>query len=344
MNQPMMEAIACAAPGDLQRVSRPVPRPGPGDVLIRIQRIGICGTDFHIFQGKHPFLTYPRIIGHELSGEIVANGAATDRRLGERVTIIPYMACGQCIACRRQRPNCCQRLQVLGVHCDGGLCEFLAVPEANALAADDLSIEQAAMVEFLAIGAHGIGRAEPGPKDRVLIVGAGPIGLAAMIFAKLRGADVTAIDVRTQRLRFCAERLGVGTLPAGAAVDQALAELTGGDFFDLVVDATGNRLAMEKGLAYVAHGGTYLLLGVNAETLSFADPELHKRETSLLASRNATRADFLAVIAAMHGGLVPCDALATHHARLDEIPTLLPQWLDPEARVIKAIVEVTRPT
>ncbi len=336
-----MRAILCEEPGRLVLVERPAPAPAPGEVLVRIGRAGVCGTDFHIFRGKQPFLEYPRVIGHELAGEIVQAPPGSSLSPGQRVAIIPYIACMSCVACRRGKTNCCQRIRVLGVHVDGGLCDFLAVPERNVLPVDDLPLDHAAMIEFLAISAHGVRRAAPGAGDRTLVIGAGPIGMAAMIFAKVRGAQVTALDVRADRLALCRAKLDAdATVEAGADTDEALEAITGGDFYDLVIDATGNAASMERGFGYVAHGGTYVFLGIVQGSLSFSDPEFHKRETTLLASRNATREDFEEVLAAIRAGRVPTASLNTHRAPLEKVPELLPQWMSPDAGVVKALVEI----
>jgi 2-desacetyl-2-hydroxyethyl bacteriochlorophyllide A dehydrogenase len=336
-----MKAIVCEEPGRLALAERPEPRAREGEVLVRMRRAGVCGTDFHIFRGKQPFLSYPRVIGHELAGEVVEAPPGSALRSGQTVAILPYLSCLRCVACRRGKTNCCQNIRVLGVHVDGGLCDYLAVPERNVVPVGGLSVDQAAMIEFLSISAHGVRRAAPGSGDRVLVVGAGPIGMAALIFAKSRGAVVTVLDVQARRLAFCREHLGADeTMEAGADVEERLKRATDGDFYDLVVDATGNAASMERGFGYVAHGGSYLFLGLVQGDLTFSDPEFHKRETTLLASRNATREDFEAVLATIEAGRVPTEALNTHRATLAELPDLFPQWMSPEAGVVKALVEI----
>jgi threonine dehydrogenase-like Zn-dependent dehydrogenase len=225
-----MKAIVCEEPGRLALLERPDPKVGEGEVLVRIRRAGVCGTDFHIFRGKQPFLTYPRVIGHELAGEVVEAFPGSAVTPGQTVAIIPYLSCMRCVTCRRGKTNCCQSIRVLGVHVDGGLCDLLAVPERNVVPVGDLSVDQAAMIEFLAISAHGVRRGAPGTGDRVLVVGAGPIGMAAVIFAKSRGATVTATDVRPDRLAFCHGKLGADkTVEAGTAAREELERITGGD-------------------------------------------------------------------------------------------------------------------
>jgi 2-desacetyl-2-hydroxyethyl bacteriochlorophyllide A dehydrogenase len=317
------------------------PVAGSGEVLVRIRRIGICGTDYHIFHGNQPYIDYPRVIGHELAGEVVEAPAGSKLRLGQIVCIEPYLHCGRCRACQQGKTNCCQHLQVLGVHRDGGACEYIAVPDRNVVPADGLGLDEAAMVEFLAIGAHGVERSGAGPSTRVVVVGAGPIGIAAAIFAKARGAEVSVIDMNTRRLAFCRDVIGVDDVfEVSSDIDDRLKAATGGDFFDVVLDATGNPAAMTKGFAYVGHGGTYVLLSIVRAEITFNDPEFHKRETSLLGSRNATRGDFETVMKAMRDGKVPVAALATHRGGLDDVPGLIPSWSKPEAGVIKALVEV----
>jgi 2-desacetyl-2-hydroxyethyl bacteriochlorophyllide A dehydrogenase len=310
-------------------------------VLVRIRRAGVCGTDLHIFEGSHPYLAYPRVIGHELSGELVEVGAGGALAIGQQVYVIPYLSCGVCVACRRGKTNCCQRIGVLGVHIEGGMADYICVPERNVAAADGITVEQTAMVEFLAIGAHAARRANSRQGDRILVVGAGPIGIGCMIFARLRGGSVTALDIRRDRLDFCRDTLGVDhTVVVGPNAGETLSDLTGGDFFDVVIDATGAAKAMMAGFQYVAHGGTYVLVSIVRDTIAFDDPEFHKRETSLLASRNATPEDFLEVFQAMRKGLVPTEALVTHRATLDEAPDLFPVWIKPETGVIKAMIEI----
>jgi 2-desacetyl-2-hydroxyethyl bacteriochlorophyllide A dehydrogenase len=336
-----LRALLCVKPGELAVVERLRPSPGPGEVVVRIRRAGVCGTDLHIYEGSHPFLDYPRVIGHELSGEVAEAGPGCSIAVGQKVFVIPYLSCGHCVACRRGKTNCCQRIAVLGVHIDGGMADYVCVPEDNVAIADGVTLDQAAMVEFLSIGAHAVRRANPQKGDRVLVVGAGPIGVGCMIFAKLNGGSVTALDIRPDRLDFCRSVLSVDqTVAVGPDTLEKLSRLTGGDLFDIVIDATGKAASMAAAFDYVAHGGTYVLVSVVRETISFEDPKFHAREISLLGSRNATREDFVEVFKAMREGLVPTGALATHRASLEESPALFPVWIKPETGVIKALIEI----
>jgi 2-desacetyl-2-hydroxyethyl bacteriochlorophyllide A dehydrogenase len=334
-----MLTVVCETPGTLRAEDRPLPTRGADEVLLRVKRVGVCGTDLHIFTGTQPYLSYPRVMGHELSGIVEVAPQGGPLVPGDTVYVMPYLSCGKCIACRAGKTNCCVSIQVLGVHCDGAFTEYLSVPQQFVHKAEGVTLDQAAMVEFLSIGAHAVRRAGVRTGQRVLVVGAGPIGMAAMIFAKLRGATVTALDSRQDRLDFCTNALAVSSgVRLGADDEEELAALTGREFFDVVFDATGNPKAMERGFRLVAHGGTYVLISVVAANITFSDPEFHKREMTLLGSRNATAEDFATVLGAMRAGLIP-QTLNTHRLALADVPTQFQTLLDPTAGVIKAIVE-----
>lgn len=335
-----MLTIVCETPGTLRAEDRAMPQRGEDEVLVRVKRVGVCGTDLHIFSGNQPYLNYPRVMGHEFSGMVEAAPEGGPLVAGDTVYVMPYLSCGDCIACRQGKTNCCVRIQVLGVHCDGAFTEFLSVPQRFVHKAEGVSLDQAAMVEFLAIGAHAVRRGDVQPGQRVLVTGAGPIGLAAMLFAKLRGATVVALDSRQDRLDFAAGPVGVdATVLVGEGDEAELSRLSHGEFFDVVMDATGNARAMERGFQFIAHGGRYVLISIVPGQISFSDPEFHKREATLLSSRNATDEDFATVTDAMRAGLIPDAALATHRMKLTDVPTEFAHLLDPTQGVIKAIVE-----
>ena len=327
-----MRAVLCNEPGTLAVVERDQPDHKDGHIRVRIRAVGICGTDYHIYGGNQPFVSYPRVMGHELSGH--ALDASSDGRIkpGDLVVVNPYLTCGVCRACRAGRPNCCENIAVLGVHTDGGMCDEISVPEGNLINGAGLSETAAAMVEFLAIGAHGVRRAQIPAGAKTLVIGAGPIGLGAALFAGIDGADVTLRDVSPARLE-----LAQAAMPAARieTVDGAHA-----DVYDTVIDATGNLKAMNGALDWLGHAGTLVLLSVVKGDLSFPDQEFHKRETTLLASRNALMADFEHVMACMRAGKVPIDALATHETPLEEAPAQLPVWAADRGSVIKAIIRV----
>jgi len=336
-----MQAIVCQKPGALAFEERPEPTRGTGEVLVQILRVGICGTDYHIYEGTQPYLQYPRVMGHELSAEVIEAPGASPLKRGQIVVINPYIACGTCVACRNGKPNCCMRIAVLGVHRDGGMTELLSLPEGNLYPASGLSIDQAATVEFLAIGAHGVRRAGIRQGTKCLVIGAGPIGIGAAIFAQIDGAAITVMDRESDRVAL-AESIIVGaeSILAADRPAEAVAEATQGDGFDVVIDATGNRMSMESAFSYVAHGGSYVLLGLIREQITFSDPEFHKRETTLLASRNALASDFEHVTAALASGRVPLKRLITHRTTLAGAVNDLPRWATKKQGLVKALIEV----
>jgi 2-desacetyl-2-hydroxyethyl bacteriochlorophyllide A dehydrogenase len=337
----LMNSIVCPRPGELEirQIARPVR--AATEVRVRIRRIGICGTDFHIFEGSHPYLAYPRIMGHELAGEIIEAPEGSRFSSGNPVIINPYLSCGTCRACQTGKPNCCSNIAVLGVHRDGGMCEEIIVPEGNLLPADGLSLDACATVEFLAIGAHAVRRGQIGPQDRLLVVGAGPIGLGVALFARLAGAEVFILDLDAGRLKqSCSIALGCQPIAAGAEVDREIAALTGGNGFDAVFDATGNLGSIQAGFGRVAHGGRYVLVSVVNDTVSFSDPDFHKREMSLIGSRNATAADFNSVIDAHKAGHIPLDRIITNRTDFDRVTQDLPRWSKHKTGLIKAMIAI----
>lgn len=336
-----MKTLICTTPYQFEYADTAKPEAGVGEVLLRVKRIGICGTDLHAFEGTQPFFSYPRILGHELAAEIVttdANGFST----GEAVTVIPYFYCGKCIACRTGKPNCCADIKVCGVHVDGGMREYLTVPSYALLHGEGLSFDELALVEPLAIGAHGVRRAAVTEGEYVLVIGAGPIGLGTMEFAKIAGGKVIAMDINDGRLAFCKNKLNADFTinPASENALEKLHEITNGDMAVVVIDATGNQKAINNALQYLAHGGRYVLIGLQKEAISFSHPEFHKRETTLMSSRNANRQDFMHVMDSMKKGLVKPTTYITHRLKFDEVKGIFETLLDPENGVIKAVVEI----
>ncbi|MCC5961189.1 MAG: zinc-binding alcohol dehydrogenase family protein [Rhodobacteraceae bacterium] len=327
----MMNCGVCTEPGQFRVESRARPARAPdGWVMVDIAAIGICGTDYHIFEGKHPFLNYPRVIGHELSGHI-----ASGPDMGQLVVVNPYVSCGKCRACRRGKPNCCSNIQVLGVHRDGGMCARIAVPAGNLYPADGLTAQQAAMVEFLAIGAHAVARSGVGKDDLVLVTGAGPIGLGTALFARLAGADVHILDISDKRLGLARSLCGFEKL------HQPQDDILTGDLaegFDVIFDATGNRDAIEAGFPLLAHGGSTVLVSVVKDDIRFSDAEFHKREARIIGSRNALREDFDRVIAAIRQGDIPTDALISGVVALADLPSRFPSLVHDRDDIVKILV------
>jgi 2-desacetyl-2-hydroxyethyl bacteriochlorophyllide A dehydrogenase len=337
-----MKTVICQKPGELIAVEQKQPKQAPGEALIRMQRLGICGTDLHAFGGRQPFFSYPRVLGHELAGEIIQIGENTyDLHPGEMVAVIPYLECGICIACQNGKPNCCTDLNVLGVHSDGGMSEYISVPSEHILKNAKLTADQLAITECFAIGAHAVRRAGKINGEKVLVAGAGPIGMGIMQCARIAGGLVIALDISADRLAFVKEHLAVEhTVQAGSLnVRDRLAELTDGDFPSVIFDATGNRQSMMENFLYLAHGGRYVLVGLVTADICFPDPEFHKRETTLLSSRNALREDFQWVMECMEHNLLKAEPMITHRSTFSQIIGNFHYWTTPAAKVIKAMVE-----
>jgi len=342
-----MRAIHLRAPTVLESLDLPEAlQPQPGEALVRVHRVGVCGTDLHAFRGKQPFFTYPRILGHELGVEVLAVGAeVTSVAPGDRCAVEPYLNCGRCIACRRGRSNCCTELKVLGVHTDGGMRERFVLPAVKLHRSSRLSYDQLALVETLGIGAHAVERAQLAPGEIVAVLGTGPIGLAVMQFARAAGARVLAIDPNAGRLAFASARLG---LPAADTINAAqpddvvarLRELTNGDLPTAVFDATGNAAAMTASFSYPAHGGRLVFVGLVVGDITFHDPNFHRRELTLLASRNSRPEDFRHILQLVESGAVDTSPWITHRAMLADVPQQFAGWTDPASAVLKAMIEI----
>jgi len=336
-----MKTLVCTTPGQFEYSEKEKPVLTEGHSILKIKRIGICGTDLHAFEGTQPFFEYPRTLGHELAAEFV-EGNAPGFTPGEAVTIIPYFNCGTCIACRSGKENCCSSIKVCGVHQDGGMVEYLSVPSYSLLHGEGLSFDELALVEPLAIGAHGVRRADVKQGEYVLVIGAGPIGLGIMEFARIAGGKVIAVDINENRLAFCKDKLQVAYTinAANENVAERLMEITNGDMPTVVIDATGSLRAINNGFQYMAHGARYVLVGLQKGELSISHPEFHKREATLMSSRNATKQDFEHVISSMKKGLVNPATYITHRVNFDDVKKEFESYLRPENGVIKAMIEL----
>jgi len=338
-----MLGIVCEEIGRFALVrDLPEPEPAEGEAVVAIKRIGICGTDLHAFKGNQPFFSYPRVLGHELAGVIERIGDnEAGLKAGDLVSVIPYLHCGSCIACRNGRTNCCASMKVLGVHIDGGMRERIAVPASHLVGTNRLTLDQSAVLEPLSIGAHAVARAGLRAGETALVIGGGPIGLGVMAFAKAAGARVVAMDVNEERLAFCRTwaRVDETVVAQGDAFDR-VSGLTHGDLPTVVFDATGNARSMTDAFRFVAHGGRLVYVGLVKTDITFHDPLFHSKELTLLGSRNATKEDFLRVLAAVKAGAIDVDAFVTHRAPFSGMIEAFGTWLKPEAKVIKAMVEL----
>ena len=341
-----MQAIILSQPEKLAQISVDRPgSPGPGMVRVRVHRVGICGTDYAGYRGKFPFYSYPRIPGHELGVEVLEIGSGVEGlQSGDRCAVEPYLNCGICYACSRGHGNCCEHLEVLGVHVDGGMREEMILPARKLHKSTKLSYEELALVEPLTIGAHAVERGMLRSGDRVLVVGAGPIGLAVIQFAQSAGALITVLDVSPSRLDFCRRNMNVTEVVRFAEMKQVMDDLsraTDGKYFSVVFDATGSLASMENAFNYVAHSGRLVYAGIVTSNISFPDPLFHRRELTLLASRNSQPSDFARVIGFIEESEHVARTWITHRTQIAQLPLDMPVLLKPETQVIKAMVKVT---
>lgn len=338
-----MRALRLEAIRTLRLVEVEEPGPcGPGEALVQVHRVGICGTDHSAYLGKMPFVTFPRILGHELGVEVLAVGPEVEHvHVGDRCAVEPYINDPTSPASRRGKPNCCERLKVLGVHIDGGMRPRLVLPARKLHPSAKLSYDQLALVETLAIGAHAVSRSGLEPGQTCLLIGAGPIGLATLQFIRLAGGRPIVVDRLPSRLDFC-RQLGVqDTLPAGDDLAERVQARSDGLLPDVVFDATGNPHSMSAALGLVAHGGKVVYVGLTGEEIRFRHSDFHRVEGTLLCSRNALPEDFRRIIGLIEAGQIDTRPWMTHRCTLEELPEAMPTFVRLESGVVKAIVEVT---
>jgi 2-desacetyl-2-hydroxyethyl bacteriochlorophyllide A dehydrogenase len=336
-----MRAAMLTGPGRLDLVEwREEPRPGPREVLAAVRRVGICGTDYHAYNGTQNFIVYPCVLGHELAVEVVQIGSeVADLQVGDLCAVLPYVSCGLCGACRRGRTNCCERIEVLGITRAGGLRERMVVPAAQLFHAAGLSLDQLVLVETLGIGWHAVARSRPDPADTVLVLGAGPIGLAVAHAARPRVRQVLIADISAGRVGFAATT-GLEALTVGDDLEAQVRDRTGGPLPSLVFDASGNPSSMEASFSLVGAGGRLVFVGHTRASLTFDNPGFHARELELRASRNATPADWVEVVSAVLTGVLDARSWVNHRMTFDVVVDELPRLASDPGRVVKAVVEV----
>ena len=337
-----MLTIVLDKPGAFVAADRPEPVASPGTALVRVHRVGVCGTDLHAFAGRQPFFTYPRVLGHELGVEVIEPGDDPHGLApGDRCSVEPYINCGQCGACRRGKPNCCSALQVLGVHTDGGMAPLIRVPAQKLHRSVRLDYDQLALVETLGIGAHAVERAALTRDDFVLVIGAGPIGLSVIQFARVSGATLAVMDVSDSRLAFCQTSMGVPhTVRPGATAVDELRRIGGGDLPTCVIDATGNPASMAGCFDLPAHGGRIVFVGLFQGDVTFNAPNFHRRELTLMGSRNALPATFREVIRLVEEGTIDTRPWVTHRLDLSDVPIGFARDIAGNPAVLKAMIDV----
>lgn len=337
-----MKTLICNKPYDLEYITQPVPTIEANEVLLKVKAVGICGTDIHAYTGRQPFFSYPRVFGHEICGEIVEIGAGCKKvKTGDKVAVIPAVSCQKCSACKNGKTNCCENISLYGVHQDGGFSEYLAVYENNVVVVpQEFSDISVAFIECFAIGAHAVRRAEIKKAENVLVVGAGPIGLVTAAIAKAEGAHVVIVDIDEKRCQHAENCLNVKTFtPKQADYSEQIKESFNGALADVIFDVTGNKSSMSGSVNHICHGGKIVFVGLYIGDLILDDPTFHKKETTLLSSRNATRQDFEKVISLYQAGALSEDILLSHKFSFDEVGFTYAKEIVENKDLIKAALE-----
>lgn len=335
-----MKAVVMHAPGDVRVESVPDPTRKSGEVLLRVRRVGLCGSDLNSYRGRNPLVSFPRILGHEISATIVELDAGHPAHLqvGMDVTLSPYKNCGQCPACRNGRPNACRDNQTLGVQRDGAMGEFLAVPTEKLFVAE-LNLDELCLVEPLTVGCHAVTRAKVAPEDVVAIFGCGGVGLGAVAASAFRGATTVAMDVDDAKLEI-ARKAGAAHVIHTKRQDakEALAELTGGGGPGVVIEAVGLAETFRAAVELVAFTGRVVYIGYAKEPVTYETKLFVQKELDILGARNALPEDFRQVIRMLEQHRFPVDAAISTIAPLDRAPELLRAWSDDPARFTKIMI------
>jgi 2-desacetyl-2-hydroxyethyl bacteriochlorophyllide A dehydrogenase len=305
----MMRAVVIARyGGSLEATMRPVPRPAPGEVLVRVRASGLCSTDLHLLSGRQPLGELPRIVGHELAGEVVGlGGGVTEWRAGDRVTAAIDVTCGRCRQCMAGQTQLCRSMRRIGFERDGGHADYVALPAANLVALDaEIPYEAAAILpDAVACMYHTLIRqGGVGIGQRVLILGVGGLGIHGVQIARAAGADVLATSRQPQRVAL-AERYGaVGVDATQESLDAAVARFTDGEGVDVVVDNIGNRASVLEGLAVLRPGGRFLVVAYLDETFEVPSMRLFKTEQRIIGCRGSTKQDLVDVVRLVRSGRV----------------------------------------
>ena len=337
--QKYMHYLVCEKPGEFALKEKGVPQRKEHEALLKIRSVGICGTDLHAYSGNQAFFTYPRILGHELCAEVLEiGGNPKNISVGDKVAVMPYLSCGKCVACTNGKSNCCSSINVLGVHIDGGMQEQIAVPVDILIPVGNLTDDEIAIIEPLAIAAHALRRAEVKSGEFIAVMGCGPIGIGILKQAQIIGAKVIAMDINPGRLTYAKEAIGCDHVVnvSEASLDEIKA-ITNGNLCTAVFDATGAKHALENGPEYMAYGGRFVLVGLSKGEITYNHPKIHAKEATIMCSRNATMEDFEQVIQIMDR--FPTSSFITQKVPYTEMIAHFDTWMNPASGTIKALVD-----
>ncbi len=333
-----MLSLIVEEPGKLSFVEVPRAEQLEGEALVKVVSCGVCGTDIHALSGRQPFFSYPRRLGHELCVEVVNAPASSGLVRGDLCAVEPYYFCGECPACLAGKTNCCHSLQVMGVHIDGGHVPELAIDPRYLHKGDGLSSDELTLVEPLAIGAHAVERANPQKDEPLVVLGMGPIGLSVAMFCKSAGANVVVVDLDSDRLRFATETMQLGIPVVGGDELEERLRSHFGQLPTCVIDATGSPRSMNTSFNFTEHGGRVVFVGLFVGDLQFDDPNFHRRELTLHASRGALSSTFTKVIKMIKKGEVNPLPLITHRLRFENLKEELPE-VHKNKGLVKAVID-----
>ncbi len=337
-----MKAIQIITPEKVLLVDRPAPVAGKGEVLLKINYVGFCGSDLSTYLGKNPMVQYPRVPGHEISAMIEAIGEEVpdNFRIGQAVTVVPYTNCGQCSSCRKGRFNACRYNQTLGVQRDGAMQEYIAVPWQKLIVDEALSAKELAMVEPLTVGFHAIDRGRVTDIDTVMVFGCGMIGSGAIIRAALRGATVIAVDIDDQKLEL-ARTIGASYCINSMTTNlhEKLLEITDGHGPDVVIEAAGNPFTYQSAIEEAAFAARVVCIGYAKNEVSMATKLWVQKEIDIMGARNATSSDFEAVIHYLKKRTFPLERMITRVIQPEEAAEAVVAWAANPGQVMKILVK-----
>jgi threonine dehydrogenase-like Zn-dependent dehydrogenase len=338
-----MRALILTEPGktDIQEIAPPVPK--PGEVLLRVGRVGFCGGDLNGFRGTFALQEFPNVLGHEIGAtiEAVTPGVPERFRPGQRVTVFPYKNCGVCISCRRGRPNACIDNRTMGVRRPGAMTPLVAVPWQTLHTSASLSLEELALVEPLSVGFHAADRGRIAADDTVAVIGCGIVGMGVLYAAVCRGARVIAVDIDDTKLELARQAgavHGINTMKTD--LHTALAEFTGNIGPDVIVEAVGNAATFRAAVDEVAFTGRVVYIGYAKKLVEYDSRMFVQKELDVLGSRNC-QGDFPAVIKALEAGRFPVDGVISRVVTLDEAGAALAAWSENPGGYTKILVDLS---
>ncbi|MGK6311505.1 zinc-binding alcohol dehydrogenase family protein [Neorhizobium sp. DT-125] len=338
----MMKAVCLDEPGKISLIELPEPKPGPGEVAVRMEYVGYCGSDLTSFRGLNPLISYPRVPGHEISGTVAALGAGVSGlAIGQPVTILPYFNCGKCHACRLGRPNACKNNQTMGVQREGAMTSTVVVPAGKVIPVEGMRQRDLALIEPIAVGFHAVRRSELQAGETVVILGCGVIGLGALLGAVRRGARVIAVDLSADKLAV-AEALGADET-IDALREDVLAhvlEMTGGDGPQVVIEAVGADVTFRQAIDLVASCGRVVYVGYAKNPIAYDTKYFLLKEMDIRGSRGSELADFHDVVAYLKQHPDAGDRIVSRVVPIEEAGAAMEAWDKDPGGFTKIVVRI----